>query len=181
MLSSLLLAFEEGEAEPPNGIHFAADTNELIWATIAFVVIVAILAKFAGPAIKKGFTGRTARIESELAAAKDARNEAEQSLAASSSELPDVDAEAVAIRSEADETAARLKVDIVEKAKVEAEALRTRSTLDIENSKRQALGDLRDEVARLTRDATEAVVTDNLDDSAHGELIESYITQVNQL
>ncbi len=176
MLSSILLA-----AEGPNGIHFGADKNEIIWASIAFFVISAILVKVAGPAVKKAMTGRTARIESELADAKAARSAAEQSLAASSADLPDVAVEADAIRTEAADTAARLKVDIVEKAKVEAASLRSRATVDIENSKRQALGDLQDEVARLTRDATEAVVADNLNDSTHGELIESYITQVSQL
>ncbi|MEZ5339889.1 MAG: ATP synthase F0 subunit B [Acidimicrobiales bacterium] len=187
MLSSILLAFEEpaheGEvhAEPLNGVHFGADTNEIIWATIAFVVIVAVLAKVAGPAIKKGLAGRTARIEAELAGAKAARQQAEQSLVASTADLPDIDAEAESIRAEAEATAARLRVDIVEKAKADAEALRVRSAADIQNSQRQALADLREEVARLTRDATAAVITDNLDAAAHGDLIESYITQVNQL
>ena len=47
--------------------------------------------------------------------------------------------------------------------------------------KHQALADLREEVGRLTRGATEVVVADSLNDAAHVDLIENYITQVGQL
>ena len=82
---------------------------------------------------------------------------------------------------EAAETAARLKSDLVAKAHDDAAALQTRAAADIENQKRQALADIREEVARLTRGATEEVVTSSLDDATHADLIEKYIAQVGQL
>lgn len=178
MLSLTILA---QEGHKPNGIHFGADINELIWGTLGFLVILAILVKLTGPAAKKAMADRTSRIESELADARAARDAAEAALTESTSELPDVDAEAKRIRSEAAETAERLKVDLAAKAADEAASIRNRGAADVENMKRQALADLSDEVSRLTRDTTEAVVTAELDDAAHVNLIDRYIEQVGQL
>lgn len=168
-------------AEAPNGVHLAGDINEVIWGSIAFFVLLALIVWKGGPAIKKGLAGRTERIRSELADAQATRQEAEAALTESTADLPNVDDEADRIRSDAAETAERLKVDIVAKAGEEAVAMRERATADIENQKRQALADIREEVATLTRGATEVVVNDSLDDAAHADLIENYISQVGQL
>lgn len=167
-------------AEAPNGPHFAGDMREVYWGSAAFVVLMVLLVWKAGPAIKKGMAGRTERIEAELAAAQAARDEAEAALTASTADLPDVGAEADRIRSEADDTAARLKADLIAKAESDAEALKVRGAADVENAKRQALADLREEVGRLTRGATEQVITESLDDAVHADLIENYINQVSQ-
>ncbi len=168
-------------AEGPNGVHLAGDINEVYWGSIAFFVLMGLIIWKAGPAIKGMLTGRTDRIRNELAEAAQARDEAQAVLNESTADLPDVDAEADRIRSEAVETAERLKTDIVAKAGVEAQTLKDRAAVDIENQKRQALADIREEVARLTRGATEEVVNDSLDDAAHSDLIENYINQVSQL
>jgi F-type H+-transporting ATPase subunit b len=168
-------------ADKPNGVHLAGDINEVYWGSVAFFVLVGLIAWKAGPAIKKMMTGRTERIRAELAAAEAARDEAQAALTASTADLPDVEAEAARIRTEAAETAARLKSDLVAKAHDDAAALQTRAAADIENQKRQALADIREEVARLTRGATEEVVTSSLDDATHADLIEKYIAQVGQL
>ena len=96
-------------AEAPNGKHLAGDLNEVYWGSAAFFVLMALLVWKAGPAIKKAMAGRTERIRRELADAKAARDEAEAALSVSTADLPDVDAEADRIRTEADETAARLR------------------------------------------------------------------------
>lgn len=168
-------------AEGPNGVHLASDINEVIWGSIAFFVLMAVIVWKGGPAIKKMFTGRTDRIRAELESARSERDAAEAALTESTADLPDVGAEEDRIRNEAQETAARLKVDLKAKAQTDAEALRARGASDVENMKRQALGDLQEEVARVTRSATETVVTDSLDDAAHADLIDTYINQVGRL
>lgn len=168
-------------AEEPNGVHLAGDINEVYWGSIAFFVIIGIIIWKAGPLIVKGLQDRTAGIEAELAEAKAARQEAEQALTASTSDLPDVGAEASRIRSEAEATAAKLKVDLIAKAEAEAEGIRERGRNEVTARKRQAHADLSAEVARMTRNSAEAVVMDGLDDSAQADLIESYINQVSQM
>ncbi len=167
-------------AEGPNGRHIPADVNEVYWGSIAFLVLVGLIWWKGGPAIKKGFNGRTERIRDELAAAADERSQAEAALTASSADLPDVSAEEARIRDEANETAARLIADGADRAQADAEALVARARADVDTQRAQALADIREEVARLTRDATEAVVNEQLDAAAQSDLIDQYISQVGQ-
>lgn len=173
----------EGEAtvHHDNGVHLAGDLKEVYWGSAAFLVLMALIVWKFGPTIKKMVASRPERIKAELDAAKSARAEAEAALTASTADLPDVGSEETRIRDEAVETASRLKADMISKAENDAVALRERGVSDVENMKRQALTDLQDEVATITRDATEAIVTEGLDEAAHAELIENYITQVGQL
>lgn len=167
-------------SEEPNGVHLASDINEVIWGSLAFFVLLALIVWKAGPAIKKMVTGRTERIRDELEAAQAERTSAEQALNASSADLPDVGSEETRIRNEAIETASRLKTDMAAKAETDAVALVVRARADADAQKGQALADLREEVARLTRGAAEAVVSESLDASSHANLIDQYISQVGQ-
>lgn len=167
-------------AEGPNGLQLASDINEVIWGSLAFFVLLALVVWKAGPAIKAAISGRTDQIRNEIAAAEAERSEAEAALTAKSADVPDVSVEQGRIRTEATETAARLKTDMAAKATSDAAALVTRANGDVATQRSQALADMREEVARLTRDATEAVVTDSLDPAVQSDLIDQYISQVGQ-
>lgn len=168
-------------SEAPNGVHFAGDKNEIYWGSAAFFVLMALIIWKGGPAIKKMFNSRPERIRDELAAAKAEREEAERALNASTADLPDIDVEEDRIRAESLETAARLKEETAKRSKSDAAALRSRGTAEVENMKRQALADLREEMAELTRKTTDTIVLESLDPKSHDDLIDSYIKQVSQL
>lgn len=168
-------------ADAPNGVHLAGDINEVIWGSIAFFVVIGLMVKLAGPAAVKAFRGRTERIEAELADARAERDAAEAALTVSTSDLPDLSVEEDRIRSEASETAARLKADLIAKAQADADDVRARGTVEVDNYRRQAIADLTSEMSELTKNSAEAVVVESLDASAQGDLIEGYIAQVEQL
>ncbi len=181
MLNSvLLLAAEEG-GHHENGYQLPGDIQEVYYGTAAFLIVVALIFWKAGPAIRKAINGRTERIKGELDQAAGARSEAEQALSAATSELPDTDAEAERIRTEAQATAESLKVDLVAKAEAEAEAIRARGAADVEAMKAQAQSELQVEVAEVARQAAEEAVTQSLDSATQAELIDDYINQVGQL
>lgn len=168
-------------AEVPNSVHLPGDINEVYWGTAAFLVIMAVLFKLAGPAVAKALRKRTDDIRTEIEAAEAERRSAESALTQQRAGVGDISADRQRLLAEATETAERLKVDVVARARTEAESLRTRALADIEAQRNQAMGDLRAEVARLTRGAAEAVVRENLDDAAQKQLIDSYIERVRQL
>ncbi len=165
-------------AEGPNGPQLAADINEVYWGSLAFFVIVGILVWKAGPAIVKAMNGRTDRIQREFDEAMLARTEAESVLSATSEGAPDIAAETKRIAEEAAQTATRLRVDTAARARAEAEAMKERATLDIQNQTRQALADLREEISSLTKTATEALVAEQLDTNSQSGLIDSYISSL---
>src|SRR5258707_15566151 len=55
-------------------------TNEIIWGSISFVVLLILLSKFAWPALASGMAARADRIRSDLDAAETAKTEADQVL-----------------------------------------------------------------------------------------------------
>ncbi len=165
-------------AEGPNGPQLASDINEVIWGSIAFFVVVGLLIWKAGPAIVKALNGRTERIQREFDEAQAARLAAEQSLSATSSDVPDIGEESARIKAEAEQTATRLRVDTAARAKAEAEAMRERAANDIQNQTAKALSDLREEISSLTRSSTEALVNDKLDAGSQAGLIDSYISSL---
>lgn len=164
-----------------NGVHLAGDIKEVIWGSLAFFVVFGLIVWKAGPFIKRAINGRTERIEAELAEAKSRREAAEAALKASTSEMPDLSEEEARIRVEANETAVRLKADLIAKAEAEAESIRERGKADVANRKRQARADLSGEISEATRRAAEVMVRDQLDGQAQSDLIDSYISQVSQM
>jgi F-type H+-transporting ATPase subunit b len=175
-MSQLLLLAAEGHEE--NGFLLSSDINEVIWGSIAFFIVLGLLIKFAGPAIKNGLSSRTERLAKELDDSAAAKAEAQTKLADVQHRIADAGNERQRILGEAAQTAASLKAQLQAKADQDAAELVARATADVEASKSQALADLQAEAAELALGAAEAVVSRNLDAATHADLIESYITQV---
>ncbi|MFN8053086.1 MAG: F0F1 ATP synthase subunit B [Acidimicrobiales bacterium] len=167
------LAAEEG-----NGFWLPHDINEVIWGTIAFVLVFGVIIWKAGPAIKAMAAARPERIKAELDTAASARAAAESKVADVKAALADSDKEAARILDEARETAAKLTTDLAARAQADADAVREQGLAEIAAARRQAQADLSAEVSRLALGAAERVVQSNLDDSTQQSLIESYISQV---
>lgn len=165
-----------GSEKPNNWLY--GDLNEVIWSTIAFIVVASLLYKFAWGPITKGLRDRTARIERELGEAEAAKAEAVAASSRATEVVADPEPEARRIVAEAKETAAQLVVQLKARADEEAAASRLRAVADIEASKSQAMADLRTEVSRLALGAAEGVVRRNLDDATQSAMIDDFISQV---
>ncbi len=168
-------------ADAPNGFFLPGDVKEFWWGTAAFLVLVGLIVWKGGDAIKASMAARTERIRTELAEAKAERDAAEAALNQSTDDLPDLGQEEARIRREAEETATKLKADLIAKAKADADAIVARGAADVENRKRQAQAEIATSVADSTRRSAEAVVRESMDDQAQIDLIEKYINEVGQL
>ena len=153
-------------------------TNELIWGTISFVVLFLLLYKFAWPALKSGMDARTERIRSDLDAADSAKSDAERILEDYRSQLSDARNESARIIEEARQAADSLRRDQEQRLQTELAELRERAAGDIEAAKRQAIADLRGDVAELAIGAAEVIVQRSLDRDTQARLVDNYIEQV---
>jgi len=162
--------------EAPSLILPAA--NEIIWGAISFSVLFFLLYKFAWPGLKKGMDGRVERIRADVAAAEQAKADAQSVLDDYQRQLGDARNEAGRIIEEARQTADAMRRDLQTRAEQDIAELRQRAQADVEAAKSQAVADLRSEVASLAIGAAEVVVQRNLDRDAQVQLIENYINQV---
>lgn len=153
--------------------------NEIIWGTISFFALLALLWKFAWPGLKAGMEGRTARVADDLAKAEEVKVEAETVLHDYRAQMADAKAEAGRIIEESRQTADTMKRDLQAQAQADISDMRQKAASDIEAAKAQAIADLRNEVASIAIGAAERVVEHSLDRETNTQLVENYINQVS--
>ncbi len=172
MLHALVLAAEEA----PNPI--LPDTAELIYGSLAFLLVFVVLAKFAFPVINRMLRERTAKIQGDLERAEQARSEAESELADYRAQLAGARAEANRIIEEARRTAEQLRRDLQARAEQESQATIARAQEEIRAERDRVFEELRARVGQIAVELASRVVEKELDETAHRRLIEEYIQQV---
>jgi F-type H+-transporting ATPase subunit b len=165
-------------SEAPNGYWLPGDFNEVIWGTLAFLVIAFVLWKFGRKPVVNGLATRKERIATPLGEAASARSAAEAERDRIKAALADSDAEAARIIEEARRSADQLGVDVAARADDDIAMLRERAVTDLASTRSQAQADLSGELSRLALGAAEQVVETSLDDATQQRLIDSYISQV---
>jgi len=173
MLHALLLAAVE-EKNP-----ILPDVAELIYGSLAFILVFWVLAKFAFPALNKMLQERTSKIQGDLERAEGARTQAEAELADYRRQLAGAREEANRIIEEARRTADQLRRDLAAKAEQESQATVTRAQEEIRAERDRALAGLRDQVGQIAVELAGRVVGKSLDADAHRRLIDEYIDEVS--
>ena len=176
MFATLLLAASEVSVKAKNPI--LPEGKEILWASIAFVIVFSLLAWKAWPPIKAGLQARQDKIRDDLTKAESARTEAETSLEDYKRQLADARNDASQIIEEARLQAEGVRQERVAAVETEIAELRARAAEDIRLATERAMGDLQSKVAELSIDLAEKVVERNLDRQTQTALIESYINQV---
>jgi F-type H+-transporting ATPase subunit b len=183
----LLLSVEEDTGQETETTHAGEDeshnpilpeTSELVYAALAFLVLLALMYKFAFPAVQKAMEGRTQRIRDNLDEAERTKAEAQRILEEYQRQLADAKNESARIIDEARSTAEQMRRDLMVRAEAEVNELRERSRQEIEAAQVRAVADLRSQVSELAIGAAEVVVQKNLDRDTNRALVERYIEQV---
>jgi F-type H+-transporting ATPase subunit b len=154
------------------------ETVELVVGALAFILVFAILAKFAFPAMNKMLAERTARIQGNLQHAEEARRAAEEELARYREQLANAREESNRIIEEGRRTAEQLRRDIQARAEAEAEGTVARAQDEIRLERDRVFQELRQQVASIAVELAGRVVKQSLDQQAHQRLIEEYIDEV---
>jgi F-type H+-transporting ATPase subunit b len=151
---------------------------ELIYGSLASIIIFALLWKFAGPAVVKAFNGRTERVQAELDSAHEALDAATSDAERIRDTKGDIDAERQRLFSEADTQAQALLADGRARLDAEAAELESRAAAELVATAARAGDELRVEIGRIVQDSTDQVVTASLDAAADQDLIEAFIQRV---
>jgi F-type H+-transporting ATPase subunit b len=170
-----ILAQEAAEGEQ-NPILPAA--NELIWGTIAFLILVFLMYRTVWPSVDKAFKDRRANIEGKLEEAEREREEADQLLEQYRRRLRDAEDETQRILDEARANAERVRRDLLAKAETDAGRELERARQAIRSERDQAIRQLRGEVGTLAVELATRVVGDSLDRDRQLRLVDQYIDEL---
>jgi F-type H+-transporting ATPase subunit b len=177
----MILAAESGEPiDPARSVHWLwPEQAELIYGSIASLMIFAALFKFAGPAIKKAMAERTQSIQSDLDASAAAKAEAEAEAVSIRQAAGDIDAERQRLFADADAQAEAVLADGRSRLEAEVAELEARAEADIASASGRVNDELRGEIAGLSNAATEQLLASGIvDDATQQDLIESFIARV---
>jgi F-type H+-transporting ATPase subunit b len=173
-----LIAFLAADDISQTPSKFWPEGYEMLFGIPASVIVFYLLWKFAGPTVKRGMAGRTAKIQGELDAGEAARAAADAEAAQIRQAKGDIAAERARLLAEADAQAAALLDDGRARLAQELVELDARADADIVAAAGRSGDELRAEIARLSAAAVELVVTGSLDAATHQELIENFIAKV---
>jgi F-type H+-transporting ATPase subunit b len=157
---------------------FTPAAPELIWGSIAFVIVAAALMKFAFPAMKKGLKAREEKIRGDLESAERAREEAEESRREYERRLSEARTEATHLIEAAHQDAERVRQELLQRAEADASDVRTRAQDDIRLATERAMSDLRTRVTDMSVELAERIVEQSLDRDTQVALVESYIDSI---
>jgi F-type H+-transporting ATPase subunit b len=151
---------------------------EMLWGSLAFLIVLGVLVKFAFPTLKKTMAARTDKIRSDLDGAASAKAEAEEELANYRAQLANSRNEGQQLIETARADAERVRADLIARAEAEAAEVKARAGEDIRLATERAQADLQASVKDLSIELAEKVVERNLDPETQRALIDSYISQV---
>ncbi len=158
---------------------FEIDPGLFVWSLITFLVLIAMLYKFAFNPLVKLQKKRQDDIHQAIHDAERLRDEAQELLANYKAQLSEARQEAEGILDRARKLGEASKAELLEEARVQAEATLARAHKQIERDTSQALERIREEVADLTVAATERVTRKGLTGEDQLRLIQEAINEID--
>jgi len=154
------------------------DPGLFIWTIVTFLVLLALLAKFAWRPLLQALESRQERIRKSLEDAERARQELErlQQESAKIMRQARIEAESIATQTRAD--AERLREELKQKAKDEADNILRNAQQQIQLQTRQAIQQIRHEVADIAVLLTSKLLERNIAKEDNKRLIDDTLKQI---
>ena len=154
------------------------DPGLFIWTIVTFVVLLALLAKFAWRPLLQALESRQERIRKSLEDAERARQELErlQQESAKMMQQARIEAESIVTQTRAD--AERLREELKQKAKDEADNILRNAQQQIQLQTRQAIQQIRHEVADIAVLLASKLLERNIAKEDNARLIDDTLKQI---
>lgn len=173
----ILLQHAEEAGEAPN--VFSLTTSVSAWTVVIFLLLMAVLMKYAFPPILGYAAAREQRIQNSLDEAKRLRAEAESLLAQQREELVEAKRSAQQILVDARQAADRARQDLLEQARTQQEELMARAREDIERERDRALESVRRDAVELALAAASKLLDRRLTAEEDRKLVVDYLGRVS--
>lgn len=168
----------------PAGEPYAAfpHVSEILVGTVAFGVLVYILAKTVWPTFTQSHQDSTERIESGIERADQDQEDAQAQLERSRAKLAGVDTETARIRDDARADAERIGEDMDTKARQESDRIVAQGRQTLDASRSRTVSDLRAETGQQSVELARRIVVASLsDESARGESVDRFLAELEAM
>ena len=148
---------------------------------IIFVLLVAILGKYAWGPILSGLKAREEKIRKDIADAEAARAKAEATLREYNAQLATAEQKVRDMIAKATSDAEQLAASIRARAQQESEETKERAMRDIENAREQALAEIYAQTAELSTRIAEKILKRNLNADDQRELVNQSLQELEEV
>ena len=176
MLHIALLAVQEEHASGP----LTVEGGLMLWTVFIFLLLLAILKRFAWPAILGAVEARESALEQQLAEAEKNRAESAALLAEHKRLVADAKGQAHGIVVDAKQLAEKERAVAMEKTKQEQEELLARARREIAAERDSAVADLRREAVDLSLAAAAKLVGARLDSETDRKVVVDYLATLDE-
>lgn len=172
-----LLAQEHGGGAAEGGSVNLLEPHAglMFWTLLIFVVLLAVLSKFAFRPILAAVEARERALEESIAGAKRDRDEAARLLAEQRVAFEGSRAEAQKLLAETRVAAEQMRAEMLEQTRVQQADLLERAKREIDAERQRAIADLRREAVELALAGASRVIQRNLDDTANRQIVEQFL------
>jgi F-type H+-transporting ATPase subunit b len=182
--STALIAMQLGIAFPlvaqdePSGNLLKPDAGLMFWTVVIFLLLFAILAWKAYPAILGAVEAREKALNDAIDAAKKDREAAAALLAEQQKKLEQTRDEAQKLIAEGRAAGDKVRADVIAQAKAEHDAMVARGRQEIESERDRAIAELRREAVELAIRGAGKVLEKNLDDAANRKIVDDFLGSI---
>lgn len=171
----VLLAAEEGTTP-----LFTVNLGTTVWTTLVFFALLGVLWRFAWGPILAAVDAREKAIQGALDEAATRQTEAQKLLEEHRQQLADARRQASELIAEGKAAGEKVRKEIEEKARGEAQAIVDRARGEIERERDAALDTLRKESVDLALAAASRLMRENLDQAKDRQFVEQFLDDVAQ-
>lgn len=179
MAASAAPAAEE-TAEKAGGI-VPQDYGLQIWTLLTFLVLLALLSKFAFKPISQALDRRGQAVRKSIEEAEKQRAEAKQLMEDYRKQLAEARNEANKIMEEARGLGENVRKEVVAKAQAEAGALLQRAQEELRRQKEKSVQELKDTIATLSVQIAAKVIEKEVNEATHRQLIENLMKDLDKI
>jgi len=151
----------------------------LLAQIVNFLILVAILAKFAYKPLMQGLEDRQQKIADSIDSAERERREAEQLKLEYKQQLVEVRAQAQAIVEKAEKLAEENKEEILKAARAESARILKSVQEEVARERELALAQLKGEVVALSMAAATKIMKEKMDTEANAAIVADFIDKLD--
>jgi len=152
--------------------------GNLIVVTLSFVILMALLKKFAWGAVQDILQKREDKIANDLDSAEQSRIKAAELEKERETQLASSRSDAADIIKNAKESGELSRQNIIKDTKEEVTRLKDRAQVEIKDERENALTSVKDDVATLSLQIAEKILSKELSQDAHQDLINDYMDKL---
>lgn len=147
----------------------------IFWTLVTFVILAFLLGRYAWKPLLALLDERERTVRESLESARKARAEADEMLQKNQEFLASARRETTALLEQGRKESESLRAELLAQARKESQDLIEQGKKQIQYEQKQAVEELRRQVAGLAIGAAERLIKGELDDAAHRRLVDDYV------